>query len=101
MGKQAKEPADLTTIGGRLRWAREQYVTPDGGHLPSARGAANFFGWKENTYKSHEGGARQAKSLKYEHAEKYARAYHVTVEWLVLGRGHPFAKPLPKNTRVA
>jgi len=101
MGRRAAEPADLTTIGGRLRWAREQYVTPDGGHLTSSRSAARFFGWPENTYKSHEQGERQAKALKYEHAEKYARALNVTIEWLVLGRGAPFAKPLPQDRRTA
>ena len=100
MGRQAAEPADLETIGGRLRWAREQYVTPDGGRLSSSRAAARFFGWPENTYKSHEQGERQVKALKYDHAEKYARAYNITVEWLVLGRGHPFSKPLP-TVRVA
>lgn len=101
MGKQSEVPADLATIGGRLRWAREQYVTPDGGHLTSSRAAARFFGWNENTYKSHEQGERQSKGMKFEHAEKYARALNVTIEWLLIGRGHPLARPLPKNQKLA
>jgi hypothetical protein len=93
MPKQHSEPPDLKTIGGRIRWAREQYVTPEGGRLTSPRAAAKFFGWKsEDTTKSHESGARQSKQLKLEHAEKYARAYGVTVEWILTGRGNPYRR---------
>jgi hypothetical protein len=86
------DPPDLKTIGGRLRWAREHYVTPDGGSLESIRAAAKFFGWNENTYKSHEQGLRQAQALKRDHAERYARAYGVAIDWLVLGLGEPYRK---------
>lgn len=98
--KQPELPADLTTIGGRIRWAREQYVTSDGGRLISPRAAAKAFGWNENTTKSHEQGLRQTQQLKQDTAEKYARAYGVSVEWLVLGRGTPYEKK-PAIRRVS
>lgn len=100
--KQPDLPADLTTIGGRIRWAREQYVTPDGGRLASPRAAAKFFGkpWNGNTVKAHERGERQTEQLKKETAERYARAYGVSIEWLVLGRGSPYEKK-PAIRRVS
>lgn len=99
MGRQATEPPDLSTISGRLRYAREAYVTPDGGKLTSSRAAAKFFGWPENTYKAHERGERQAAGMKTENAERYARAFGVSIEWLALGRGQPFVRSEPKQAR--
>jgi hypothetical protein len=83
---------DLKTQAGRLQWAREQYVTADGGRLLSPRKAAQHFGWNENTYKSHESGIRQGEGLKLKHAEKYARALNVDIAWLMTGRGSPYLK---------
>jgi hypothetical protein len=83
---------DLKTPSGRLQWARESYVTSDGGRLTSPRKAAKHFGWNENTYKSHENGVRQGEGLKLKHAERYARAFGVDIAWLMTGRGTPFAR---------
>lgn len=92
MPKTPSEPADLHTIGGRLRWAREHYVLPDGGKLTSPRKAAEHFRWNPNTYKSHELGFRQDKGLKLAHAERYARGYGVAIEWILTGRGEPYRR---------
>lgn len=46
--------------------------------------AARYFGWNENTYRSHDNGAR---GLTAEAAEIYAKAYGVRAEWLLYGRG--------------
>lgn len=86
MAKINHDRPDTTTQAGRLRWAR-LYA----GFL-SARSAANNFGWNENTYKSHEQGIRQAEGLKQKHAEKYARAFQVSLPWLMSGQGDPLKK---------
>lgn len=83
---QAREPADLKTQNGRLRWAREQ-------RHPSARAAAHANGWNENTYKSHEQGIRRGGSLTEDDAKRYARAFGVSVEWIMTGRGGSTATP--------
>lgn len=44
--------------------------------------AARRFGWNENTYKSHENGAR---GFKRDGAVEYARAFRVSPSWLLLG----------------
>lgn len=93
MARHHTEPPNLKTIGGRIRWAREQYVTPDGGRLTSPRNAAAYFGWPSgDTAKSHEQGTRQSVQLKAETAERYSRAYGVDVAWLLTGRGSPYEK---------
>jgi hypothetical protein len=86
MAKQSSEFPDLQTPGGRLRWAREAWG------LPSSRAAAERFGWNENTYKSHELGIRGSEGFKLKTAERYARAFGVSVEWLTTGRGSPSLK---------
>lgn len=77
---------DLSNAAGRLEYARTLagYSSP--------RAAAKAFGWNENTYKSHENGIRQAAGLKEEHARKYARAFNVSLAWLMTGRGEPKGK---------
>lgn len=92
MAKTHTEPPDLKTIGGRIRWAREQYVRPDGGALTSPRAAAAFFGWPPDSTKAHESGARQRDQLKTVLAERYSRAYGVDIAWLMTGRGSPYEK---------
>jgi len=81
MGKQATEPPDLNTIGGRLRWARELR------QFPSSRSAAQAFGWNENTYKAHEQGERGKEGLKTKYVEAYTRAFKINAEWLMTGKG--------------
>lgn len=88
MPRRAAEPPDLRTQHGRLRWAREY------ARFPSARAAAIAFDWNENTYKSHEGGIRQAEGLKQKHIERYARAFKVSQAWLATGKGDPLRPDL-------
>lgn len=45
---------------------------------------ARVFGWNESTYRGHENGSR---GIKREAAIKYARAFSVTPEWILLGTG--------------
>lgn len=75
--------AELSSAADRLAYARALagYASP--------RSAARTFGWNENTYKSHENGIRQSAGLKEEHARKYARAFNVSLAWLMTGRGEP------------
>ena len=60
----------------RLAWARAQ------AGYKSATDAARAFGWNENTYRSHENGER---GLRRKVAETYAKAFHVTPAFLMLG----------------
>lgn len=57
------------------------------------RAAAKAFGWPENTYKSHEQGERGSQGLKAKVAEKYAKAFKVSVQWLQHGTGSPIPMP--------
>lgn len=86
MAKTALTPPDLSTQGGRIRWARER------AGITAARAAAERFGWNENTYKSHEQGIRGKNGIKPRVLEKYARAFNVSPEWLAFGRGGPEPK---------
>lgn len=52
--------------------------------LASAAEAARRFGWTTSTYAGHENGSR---GMKMDAAEKYARAFHVSPEWLMFGGG--------------
>jgi hypothetical protein len=92
---------DLRTIGGRLQWARENFVAPYGERLSSPRAAARFFGWNENTYKSHENGLRGDQGLKVKTAEKYAKGYKISLAWLMTGQGSPFERPAVAAPSVA
>lgn len=88
MAKFNTTPPDLSTVAGRLRWAREN------AGYPSARGAAVARGWNESTYRSHEGGVRQADGLKEKHAARYARGFGVSQSWLMTGKGDPLKPDL-------
>jgi hypothetical protein len=70
----------METIHQRLLEARRKagYVT--------ATEAADAHGWTVPTYLAHENGTRGVSMTK---ARIYARAYRVTLEWLVNGRGAP------------
>jgi SOS-response transcriptional repressor LexA len=57
--------------------------------------AARAFGWGQSTYISHENGAR---GLKPAVAEKYARAFKVTPEWLLYGNRKKAAAAAERRT---
>jgi phage repressor protein C with HTH and peptisase S24 domain len=73
-------------IHDRLRQARIN------AGFETASDAATRFGWVESTYRSHENGQR---GIKANDANKYARAFRVTNEWLLLGLGEGQKKPVP------
>lgn len=56
--------------------------------FPSAASAAEFLGERAPTYSGHENGSR---GIPPEKARKYARAFRVTPEWILFGRGGPSA----------
>lgn len=85
---------DTRTVTGRLAYAREL------AGFSSPRAAAKAFEWNENTYKSHENGIRQSTGLKEEHARKYARAFGVSLSWLMTGRGDPKGKDGESLVRI-
>ena len=60
----------------RLSYARSR------AGFKKATEAARYYGWNENTYRSHENGQRGFKLLD---AEKYAKAFGVSPGWLFLG----------------
>lgn len=91
MGRSALEPPDLTTIGGRLRWAREKKG------YSSARAAAAGIGVNENTYKAHEQGERGKDGLKTKYIETYSRALGINPVWLLTGKGGPDPKGKPDD----
>jgi hypothetical protein len=62
----------------RLMWAREH------AGFKTATDAARRHHWNENTYRSHENGAR---GISKKAAAGYARAYKMPVEWLLYGQG--------------
>lgn len=51
--------------------------------------AARAYGWTQATYTSHENGIR---GLRPDVAERYAKAFRVSPEWLLYGRGPRAAK---------
>lgn len=69
-------PLKMTNQHERLRQAR---IAAD---FPSARQAAQRFGWAESTYAGHENGGRGFDS---DQARIYARAFKVDEAWLLLG----------------
>lgn len=58
----------------------------------SAKAAAEYFGWKYNSYIQHERGER---GLKMGAAERYSRAFGVTAGWLLTGEGKDLGHSLP------
>jgi phage repressor protein C with HTH and peptisase S24 domain len=51
----------------------------------SARAAAEFFGWKYDSYIQHENGTRGIGRV----SAKYAKAFRVSEAWLLTGEGQP------------
>ena len=76
----------MATLSDRIRHAR---IAAGFQH---ARDASKAFGWSENTYRSAENGQRPPGR---ETLIVYARAFRVSLEWLLTGRGemHP-ARPM-------
>lgn len=70
----------MSAISERLKWAREQagYGKP--------ADAARAMGVSLPTYYGHENGTR---GLTRGAAAKYALRFHVTIDWLLEGRGEP------------
>lgn len=66
------------TIENRLKEARKNKG------YSSGAAAADAFGWSKPTYRSHENGSR---GIPRDKLEVYARAFHVSIEWLLTGRG--------------
>lgn len=65
--------------------------------------AATHFGWKLPTYKTHEHSDRDDREghLRSDVAVTYAKAYGISVAWLLTGEGEMIVKPkhLPPTTR--
>lgn len=68
----------------RLKQARK------GAGFEKATEAAEKFGWSYGTYKKHENGSN---GYSKDDATKYARAYKVSVDWLLTGKGDPKQPP--------
>lgn len=81
----------LETPNDRLRWARAKagFQTP--------REAADRFAWPYGTYKSHENGMR---GLRRETAVKYAKAFKISLTWLLTGQGSPQDETLTPDERA-
>lgn len=76
------------SIDARLRQAREAR------RYPSARKAAEAMGANYSSYTQHENGTR---SLSAGAAQRYARFYRVSLDWLMTGRG----EMAPRERRAA
>lgn len=76
----------MTEMHDRLKKAREE------AGFENASDAARKFGWVETTYRAHENGQRNIPGTR---APIYARAFRVSPEWLLYGRGDGIKKPVP------
>ncbi len=65
-------------VSERLRRART------GAGFENARAASDAFGWNAATYRCHENGVR---GVSAQRAERYVRAFHVGLNWLLTGSG--------------
>lgn len=74
----------MTTVGERLRKARVA------AGYSSASAAAEAFGWHPQNVRDHEA---ERRGVSPDQAERYARAYRSTAEWLLFGRGDQTGKP--------
>jgi len=71
---------DMLEIAHRLRLARKR------AGYDTATDAAHAFGWAVPTYSAHENGSR---GLRVDKARRYARAFRVSLLWLLTGEGAP------------
>lgn len=78
-------PPDLSTLGGRLKWARENSADAPS----STKQAGDLFGIPEPTYNAHERAGRGGRGFDFETARRYARRYNVSLLWLISGEGEP------------
>lgn len=69
---------EIESVADRLRAAR---IKAD---FTSVKEAAEALGMKYQTYAAHENGNR---AILQEDLAKYARRYHVSIDWLVTGKG--------------
>jgi transcriptional regulator with XRE-family HTH domain len=69
---------DTELRAARLREARQA------AGFENATEAAERFGWEVVTYRSHENGIR---GLRPTVAKKYAKAYEISLSWLMTGEG--------------
>lgn len=67
----------MPSVADRLRQAREQRG------YKSAAEAARYHNWRQSTYRAHENGQR---GVPREWLPVYARAYGVTLSWLIRGQ---------------
>ena len=74
----------MTTKHERLRDARVS------AGYESAAAAAGRFGWTSSTYAGHENGSR---GFKDDTAAQYAKAFRVSPEWILFGRGKDTPEP--------
>lgn len=78
----------MDTPNERLRQIRaKRYET--------ARDAAKAMGAKESTYIQHENGLRGTGSIPRAAAERYAAFFHVSLDWLLKGKGGEPVDPEP------
>jgi hypothetical protein len=70
----------MATIHERLRWGRER------AGFDTATDAAESLGVPEPTYLAHENGSR---GFKHDAADRYARKFKISLDWLLTGRGQP------------
>jgi len=74
----------MSNASDRLKQAREKAGFQD------AAEAARRFGWAASTYHGHENGSR---GLRADVAQKYARAFRVSPDWLMFGKGDDMTGP--------
>lgn len=74
-------------LAERLRTARRN------AGFETAADAARRFGWNVGGYRHHENGTS---GFKHDRAQEYARAFNVSTDWLLFGRGDagPGAQPM-------
>lgn len=87
-GVKAKRTARYVRWGGMTKpplaepFQRLAHARRQAGYATASE-AARAFGWNENTYRSHENGER---GLRLDTAYKYAKAFRVEVDFILLGR---------------
>lgn len=85
---KAKRTYDLCLMHGmtyddRPEPAKRLQRAREAAGLPSARAAAERFGWNYDTYAQHENGTRGITRS----ADRYAKAFKVSKAWLLTGEG--------------
>lgn len=74
----------------RLKWARQH------AGFDTAKAAADSLGMKKDTYSAYERepGKSKTTGLDHQSAIRFARKFKISWEWLLIGQGMPFARPL-------